>query len=75
MAEKAAHHTSSTIINHPSIFEVIAQENLSSTIYPALKKIIYVSSFNVINNFIVVFYLNVCILLYYSILLLKILNN
>lgn len=41
MAEKAAHHTS-TVISHPSIFEVIAQENLSSTSYPALKKIINV---------------------------------
>lgn len=41
MAEKAAHHTS-TVISHPSIFEVIAQENLSSMSYPALKKIINV---------------------------------
>ncbi|KAE9532123.1 hypothetical protein AGLY_010325 [Aphis glycines] len=40
MAEKAAHHTT-TIVSRPSIFEVIAQENLSSTIYPALKKIFY----------------------------------
>lgn len=43
MAEKAAHHTT-TIVGRPSIFEVIAQENLSATGYPALKKIINVSS-------------------------------
>lgn len=36
MAEKAAHHTS-TIVNRPSIFEVIAQESLSSLGYPSLK--------------------------------------
>lgn len=42
MAEKAAHHTS-TIVSQPTIFEVIAQENLSSTSYPALKKIINVN--------------------------------
>lgn len=41
MAEQAAHHTS-TVISRPSIFEVIAQEKLSSTCYPALKKIINV---------------------------------
>lgn len=46
MAEKAAHLTT-PIISRPSIFEVIAQENLSSTIYPALKKIVHVSSINV----------------------------
>ncbi|XP_015377414.1 PREDICTED: peroxisome assembly protein 12 [Diuraphis noxia] len=46
MAEKAAHHTK-TIINRPSIFEVIAQENLSSIIYPALKKcFIYITHKN-----------------------------
>lgn len=44
MAEKAAHQTK-TIVNRPSIFEVIAQENLSSTGYPALKKICNVSSY------------------------------
>ncbi|VVC39865.1 Hypothetical protein CINCED_3A017541 [Cinara cedri] len=38
MAEKAAHHTK-TFVNRPSIFEVIAQENFSSTGYPALKRI------------------------------------
>lgn len=42
MAEKAAHHTT-TVVNRPSIFEVIAQENLSATSYPALKKISNVS--------------------------------
>jgi len=42
MAEKAAHHTT-TIVNRPSIFEVIAQESLSFTGYPALKKIASVS--------------------------------
>lgn len=42
MAAKAAHHTT-TVVSRPSIFEVIAQENLSSTGYPALKKIINVS--------------------------------
>lgn len=42
MAEKAAHHTT-TVVSRPSIFEVIAQENLSSTGSPALKKIINVS--------------------------------
>ncbi|XP_050443137.1 peroxisome assembly protein 12 [Adelges cooleyi] len=36
MAEKAAHHTT-TVVTRPSIFEVIAQENLSATSYPALK--------------------------------------
>lgn len=45
MAEKAAHHTT-TIVNRPSIFEVIAQDNLSSTGYPALKKIVNVSYIN-----------------------------
>lgn len=49
MAEKAAHLTS-TLVNHPSIFEVIAQENLSSTGYPALKRIINVSCISVITN-------------------------
>lgn len=47
MAEKAAHHTT-TIVGRPSIFEVIAQENLSTMGYPALKKIINVS-FIIIN--------------------------
>lgn len=42
MAEKAAHHTT-TVVNSPSIFEVIAQENLSSTCFPALKQLINVS--------------------------------
>lgn len=50
MAEKAAHHTT-TIVGHPSIFEVIAQENLSSTGYPALKKIVDVSSFKMTKSF------------------------
>lgn len=45
MAEKAAHHTT-TIINRPSIFEVIAQENLSSTGHSALKTIFNVSNIN-----------------------------
>lgn len=70
MAEKAAHHTT-TIVSRPSIFEVIAQENLSSTIYPALKKIFYVSSIDIIINCIISFYLKIL----FSILLLKILNN
>ncbi|XP_050548352.1 peroxisome assembly protein 12-like [Daktulosphaira vitifoliae] len=39
MAEKAAHHTT-TVVTCPSIFEVIAQESLSATIYPALKKLV-----------------------------------
>lgn len=43
MAEKAAHHTT-TIVSRPSIFEVIAQENLSATGYPALKRLINVNS-------------------------------
>jgi hypothetical protein len=42
MAEKAAHHTT-TIVGRPTIFEAIAQENLSATGYPAIKKIINVS--------------------------------
>lgn len=42
MAVQAAHHTK-IIVNRPSIFEVIAQENLSSTGYPALKQICNVS--------------------------------
>lgn len=46
MAERAAHHTT-TIINRPSIFEVIAHENLSSTGYPALKKIVNVIYINI----------------------------
>lgn len=54
MAEKAAHHTT-TIISRPSIFEVIAQENLSSTIYPALKKCFHVSSINAMNNCIIAY--------------------
>lgn len=44
MAEKAAHHTA-TIVSHPSIFEVIAQDYLSSTSYPALKKVTNVRNF------------------------------
>lgn len=70
MAEKAAHHTK-TIINRPSIFEVIAQENLSSTIYPALKKFFNVSFICILNNYIITFYFNI----YNSILLIKILDN
>lgn len=49
MAEKAAHHTT-TILSRPSIFEVIAQESLSSTGYPALKKIVNVSYIYIIKQ-------------------------
>lgn len=68
MAEKAAHHTT-TIVSRPSIFEVIAQENLSSTIYPALKKIFYVSSIDIIINCIfncISYFTSKLCLVYYS---------
>jgi len=63
MAEKAVHHTT-TIISRPSIFEVIAQENLSSTIYPALKKIFHVRSIDILNNHMMTFYINICLVYY-----------
>ncbi|XP_076180077.1 peroxisomal biogenesis factor 12 isoform X2 [Ptiloglossa arizonensis] len=46
MAEKGAHLTGTTFIK-PSIFEIIAQESLASTVEPAFKKILsFIVSFN-----------------------------
>ncbi|EZA55936.1 Peroxisome assembly protein [Ooceraea biroi] len=46
MAEKGAHLTGTTYIR-PSIFEIIAQESLASTLEPAFKKILsFLVSFN-----------------------------
>lgn len=42
MAEKAAHLTA-TVHPKPSIFEIVAQDSLNSTIHPALQKIILVN--------------------------------
>jgi len=41
MAEKGAHLTGTTYIR-PSIFEIIAQKSLASTLEPAFKKILSV---------------------------------
>lgn len=41
MAEKAAHITA-TVHPKPSLFEIIAQQSLNSTLHPALQKIVVV---------------------------------
>lgn len=42
MAEKGA-HISATYLKKPSIFELIAQESLADTFYPALRRVVLVS--------------------------------
>lgn len=42
MAERGAFLTSTTI-SRPSVFEVLAQDNLAITIHPALKRVANVS--------------------------------
>lgn len=44
MAERAAHITSASFTTKPSIFEVIAQESLMTTIRPALKHAVKVKT-------------------------------
>jgi len=50
MAEKGAHLTGTTYIR-PSIFEIIAQKSLASTLEPAFKKILSVYSFDYIVSY------------------------
>jgi peroxin-12 len=49
MAEKAAHLTSVTFSTKPSIFEVLAQDSLMSTIRPALKHAVKASSLSLVS--------------------------
>jgi len=44
MAEKGAFLTTTTA-NRPSVFEVLAQDNLAITIHPALKRVANVNDF------------------------------
>lgn len=50
MAERGAYLTGTTTYGKPTLFEIVAQESLASTIEPAFKKIFSVSS-NTRNNY------------------------
>lgn len=47
MAAQSAAHLTTSNVDKPSIFELVASQSLDSTFYPALKKIATVSVFEV----------------------------